>query len=611
MVVQREDKHLVSKRVLYIGSSVPMETAHGLDAVQQPLKDRYPTGDESKIQGIDANVSITTGGITLQYVEDSGVIIFFPIGSLSLCAAVRHVKTVNASTGDIDSRFVSLSSPQAKGIHIRSPAIFTAITRRTKGRRVLECHGFMCASDRDAMELVRATSAVDKSIRAQGGTTRTTMSEQQTRTMDARISMRSDDSRMSMRSDHGYVSTATNGVDRSPTLNGHSRQNSTTNGTAVPAMRLTPGETMPRAGTQAPKEFFEPPPAQGYFYSSAKTEVKKFNIEKDGPDAEPYRVQNGMPRPRTPSPRPSIERAERDTVASAPAYMMNRPQPPPGAYMRHPIYTHGPPPPPQMMRRPQPMFMRPPPHRRFFSPPPPRSHPPPMMVPPPHPFMGAPPHPQYMGGPPPPPMFIMRHRRRSGSQESGSSSSSRDGSPRSPHMNGFNRDGSESSFGRPPTPPRDYEAGYGGERLSRRDQFEKKKKGRSRRPKSPMRYGPMSPPPPHPNTYYVYANPYGPPDPYPFGRSLSVPPHARYSSEDHRRHHRKPKKSKKNKQNDESVDTPGEFKYPTFDQKNQFMSEKAFSKSIKAEHLNDNEVPTAYELNQVDQGNPNDQFLLY
>ena len=49
---------LVKSRVLYLGSSVPLETSIGLEAVQQPLRDRYGGGGSN---GFDVKVGCTSG----------------------------------------------------------------------------------------------------------------------------------------------------------------------------------------------------------------------------------------------------------------------------------------------------------------------------------------------------------------------------------------------------------------------------------------------------------------------------------------------------------------------------------------------------------------------
>ena len=72
MVIQREEpaQVLAKRRVLYIGSSVPLETMDGLDAVQQPLRDRYPVGENAQLQGIDSTLTVLSSGLQIQYMEE-------------------------------------------------------------------------------------------------------------------------------------------------------------------------------------------------------------------------------------------------------------------------------------------------------------------------------------------------------------------------------------------------------------------------------------------------------------------------------------------------------------------------------------------------------------
>jgi hypothetical protein len=62
--------------------------------------------------------------------------VFFPISSLTLCAAVRPVDAVNAATGEVMAKFVSLNSDIAAQ-NAKNPALFAAITRREKGPLVV------------------------------------------------------------------------------------------------------------------------------------------------------------------------------------------------------------------------------------------------------------------------------------------------------------------------------------------------------------------------------------------------------------------------------------------------------------------------------------------
>ncbi|XP_060081228.1 serine/arginine repetitive matrix protein 1-like [Ylistrum balloti] len=621
MVVQPQPQLLVKKRVLYIGSSVPLETQDGIEAIQQPLRDRYPSGDETQVQGIDAYVSILSTGIQLQYIDDGNLVIFFPISSLTLCAAVRHVKNINAGTGDIQSQFLSLSNPLTKtGNNSKSPAIFSTITRRTKGRKILECHGFLCASDQDAMDLVRATSVVDRKSRGLPPMPPQPAQSEPPPTFRGGASFRSAAGPPpSFRNSNGTME----GRGTARTTNGTTNGHATTNG-----IRLTPGVVnKPR---DAPPEFYEPPPTQGYFYSSEKAEAKTFNIEKTDnkepnpspPMSERAHAPQFVPPTQPPAPGP----------APKPMYM------PAGQPPQTPTATVPPPPtqpapvPPQArqqipqparqhiptMRRPvymHPGVHQPMPHpylrHRFFSPPP-------RMRPPPAPYMMPPPPPGMAPFPPHmmPPVFVRRSRKPR-SLSSSSRSNSRSPSPQKEdtRLKNGNDFGSESSISnyRPRTPPRDYDAPR--QRLSRREEYERKR-DRSRYNRVPVD---------NQAAYYVYNYPGYQPFPL---RSSSVPPHLRYANNTEKKN-KKGKKNKKSKKakngpasqfsmhsygyaseipqgntyqgwegfdNPEPVRKPRDFRR----EENQFMNEKNFSKSIKAETRQSEarDYPTAYDLNE-------------
>lgn len=641
---------MAKTRVLYIGSAVPLDTVAGLDAIQGPLKERYPENDESSIEGIDAWLSVTNSYIQMQYVNDSDQIVQFPISSLTLCAAVRCVSTVNTATGEKGTKFVSLNDPMAGGVNSKRPAIFTAITRRTQGRKVLECHGFICSSPKDALNLVKCASIAGQNYK-QNGTIK------------------------SNKPTYQKINTNVNGttdplLDSGSTLNRLSNgpsaftppaatQNGVSNGAQ---MRLIPGE--PIAHVTAGPEFFEPVSTQGYFYSSNNAEVRKYNIAKLGRDHNKENVdltQSAPSEHQAPTMTPVNGYTPIPTPRPAPVRVAPAPAP---IYVRLPRQQYVAPPP--MPPPPMAMFYRPPPppiysRPRFFSPPPPRFRPQPYMMPP---------------GPPPPmmaaPIFVRRPREgsagsRSRSDSLGSKGSQRSRDSRSKTPTGqVNNDetrpkripnADESSEEseirginrqRPSTPPTDYDDRRKGERMSRRDTYEVKYGVQPH----PQRFGP--PPgviPPYGYDYYVHPPRHGGYAPFtmynPHGRSRSVPGFDRQRSKSPRRKKgkKKNKKAKKNKQrqqsqyvyhprdgfrrmppenSDVSTDSfagyhseiprgsrraadpiSGYQFYPPRDfrrDENQYMNERNFSKSIKEETRRSRDsksYPTAYELNDA------------
>ncbi|KAF0296926.1 hypothetical protein FJT64_005667 [Amphibalanus amphitrite] len=146
-------------RVLYLGSSVPHITKDGLQGIQEPLRELYPSEGISGAKGIDSWLSVWSNGLLLENVDEKQKKItrFFPIEVLHYCAAVRYVMVPASSGGDQErvARFLPLDSPFARSPSIAHPPLFAAILRRTTGIKVLECHAFICKRETPANALVR------------------------------------------------------------------------------------------------------------------------------------------------------------------------------------------------------------------------------------------------------------------------------------------------------------------------------------------------------------------------------------------------------------------------------------------------------------------------
>lgn len=672
MVVQGADNVLLCRRVLYIGSTVPMETTEGLEAIQQPLRDRYPSHDDKTIEGIDSRLLILPGGLQLQYVSDPETIIFFPIASLSLCAAVRCVETVNGATGERQAKFVSINKMPPGTEHSKRPAIFTAITRRTQGRKVLECHGFVCSSPQDAKDLVKVTSVVDQAYK-------------NNTPIDINNILKA-----------GSVSSKPSG----------------------PSMHLIAGEPIPKDLPAGP-EFFENPPSQGYFYSSNNVEVKRFNVEKisdSASESAPNSVINGKP-PSLPDnnhvplsqvpflPReqvvltstlpPQRRVIERPVYVVAPPHTESLPPqespriavhaqpPPPPEPIPIPVHVPRPAPPIEVVQE-QPVLQPPPPIQMIprhihppipfaVGPPPPRPQVRPVFIPVRVPYPVHHPRPRFFSPPPPlvrpMPMFAPPHirqpvfrqpvlvRRQPQKPRSHSSSRSGSSSPRRVVNGRRSSVGSSSGSDRAKTPPRDYGSPQR-DRLSRKDQYER------RRLPTKGQHAPAMFIPPHSPYGYKIQIPagYKPYIPYDQGRARSMPPTARHPLVDHsKKHHhhqhhpknknRNKKVTKKNKKNarddvstdsnagyaseighqdimDKYADNSGYYVYPRrprdwLRKENQFMNERSFSErmhqetrksKVQSSHVAEESYPSAYQLNDAaNDGRDNDvgDFTMY
>ncbi|ESO84668.1 hypothetical protein LOTGIDRAFT_236174 [Lottia gigantea] len=549
MVVRDE---LIRRRVLFIGTSVPMETSEGLDAVQQPLRDRYPIDESKQIEGILAYLTVSQSGLQMEYCDASKDVILFPISSVTLCAAVRCISVINNATKERVAKFVSLSSVTAGGANAKRPAIFTAITRRTVGKKVLECHGFVCESDRDALDLVQATSTADKMSKG--------------RVMNG-----------------SFTLTHANDTLKSG-MNGHSEHYN---------MRLKSGEVR-----NAAPEFYDTPPQQGYFYTSkSNIPVKKYTMEKVVSDGESERIRATSPIPL--SVRPSVERR------SAYSFQTTRTGPPP------PVLHTLPRPAPNMVpvrTVPVQTHARP----RFFSPPPTllrqkRFPNEPYVV-----VGHPPPHPVVIDGPP----HLIRGRPRRRGSESSASHSHEHASSRSssPHETAYprrtmNGDGDASSevSSRPRTPPTDYDKGRSKARVSRREQYEMR---HTNFYPSALRNGDVYPPgapydfyPPPPGRL-VYVE-----------RARSVPPPVERARTLEKKNKKKNKKDKKNKRrtngapSDISTDSFGYMSeqgtssnrprdFRRFE--NQFKHERAFSRSLMEQNKQTGAADNqSYALNEL------------
>lgn len=150
--------------MLYIGSAPPIDTLKGTDALQEPLRQRYPT-DLDQVEGIDAIVRVLPTALEVTY-NASGQRVLFPLDRLTICAAVRAVTLIDGTTGEETRQFVPVNTVQQDSRH---PAIFAGIIRRNKGRQIAECHAFICNSTRDALHLVNATATANMALKEQLG----------------------------------------------------------------------------------------------------------------------------------------------------------------------------------------------------------------------------------------------------------------------------------------------------------------------------------------------------------------------------------------------------------------------------------------------------------
>ena len=523
----------------------------------------FPHSDES-LQGMMAKIDVLPEGFQLRFKDDKQQVVLFPYSALTLCAAVRCVKTTDDVTKGPVPKFVSLTSPEAGGANSEKPAIFTAITRRTKGRQVLECHGFITMHPQAALDLVRWVNQFDRKAKQENYA-----------------------SVGNQASPRGAFETSTSQADISFGPDG------VTDGPDFP-VQIVPGVPTEQ---NAPPDFYKEPPRNGYFYATKSAQVKKYSLQKmsNGGGAETIDSRSAVGGAAgvngDESFHPGSEyfdgpRGYAGSTMSAPAYSM----PPRHPFMMRPMFRPGPP----MYMRPM-MYGPPPsmygyPRPRFFSPPPGvmPTRPVPVLIP------GPPPTNGYFPGP-----------RRDSRGSSPSDRSSSPGSPRpsrgtakSPKQNGgaahVGGDSSDDEGSRPRSPPTDYE-GPSGPRVSRKDDYYLRQS--PVRGVSPTRSAPLNRSfHAMPHGYYMMP-PYGYFPPHPgLVRARSVPHADR--GKDKKSKKKKSKKDKKKKKGgyssayDESAEESmgyqselgpamGSHKPRDFlRMENQFQHERAFSKSL-------------------------------
>lgn len=309
---------LAKLRVLYLGSAVPLQTREGLEAVQGPLRERYPYMSDGDVSGIDAWLTVFSSGVLMKYLDERNTVAWFPIQTLHVCAAVKCVVDINGVTGERCARFVALDSPAGKAS--RHPPMFACIMRRTKGVKVLECHAFLTKSNQAALASVQACT-------------------------------------------HAYEHKE-GWTDEMPP--GEVKQNGES--------RLVAADST--AVNKAPPEFFEKPPQHGYFYTSRKDLIKSYNVfgDRRGGDAH-----SEPPGPRLPRSNPRAVRPTNPAhaMSAMPAMVPPGalPMVPPPIFM--PTVGPGllppgmpilapPPPPASVMAVPHP-YMLPPPPAGYFA----------------------------------------------------------------------------------------------------------------------------------------------------------------------------------------------------------------------------------------------------
>lgn len=341
VVLTSAESKMYECRVLYIGSAPPVDTLKGVEALQEPLRHRYPT-DLDQVEGIDATIRVLPTALEITY-HASGQKVLFPLDRLTICAGVRAVTVIDGSTGDQVRRFVPVNTVEQDSRH---PAIFAAIIRRNKGRQIAECHAFICNNTRDALHLVNATATANMALKKQRG-----YQINDTNGYDGNVAV----VHAEVYNDYGHTNGTT--IHETKTYNNNQSNGEvyiSTNASRMDGQHYK-AET-PRVEAEEPETIY--------------ITFDKSNLTPTGQDRMELRSSTTYTRPTTTYTRPS-NTYTRSYIQEAP------PSPRPVRYSVYPTGPPAPPPPPPMMfaRPMQPVLVRPPPQRmyarRVISPPPP------------------------------------------------------------------------------------------------------------------------------------------------------------------------------------------------------------------------------------------------
>ncbi|KAL4223779.1 hypothetical protein ACF0H5_017245 [Mactra antiquata] len=159
MVVQKSNV-MYQCNVFYIGNGRPTEGKKGVEAIQEPLRDRY-RGNVSLVEGSDVTVTVMPDVVHVQYANSMEPEFTLPISTLSMCAAVRCVDDASNMKFIPVHSVVNESEPDSD-----HPAIFVTVMRRSRDLiDPLLCHQFICNSSRDALHLVNATQTAHTALR--------------------------------------------------------------------------------------------------------------------------------------------------------------------------------------------------------------------------------------------------------------------------------------------------------------------------------------------------------------------------------------------------------------------------------------------------------------
>ena len=169
--------------VQYLGSTMIARVATGLGVVQKPLKELYVAyrkSAEGKTSQ-ERTLTILDQGLTMTFRDGPGKTIrevTYPMSDLPFWDAVQFVAVRGSDKKwraafetldperNVDRSADKLYQPLDKKLHFLTqmshPPLFTCVLRRKTGIKALDCHAFVCQSNEDAIELLRALYAAQE-----------------------------------------------------------------------------------------------------------------------------------------------------------------------------------------------------------------------------------------------------------------------------------------------------------------------------------------------------------------------------------------------------------------------------------------------------------------
>ncbi|XP_064612295.1 uncharacterized protein LOC135476256 isoform X3 [Liolophura sinensis] len=162
-------------KVEYLGSLMLSKTATGLAAIQKPLRELYLNNirkSDTKIQAQERTIKVRPEGILMIFKDSSGSgqakHVFYEMSSIHFKDSVTFVTRRGSDKklrggfepleehrrGSADGFFTMLDKKFYYLSDKRHPALFVCVMRRPLGVKALDCHVFVMANHKEAVQIV-------------------------------------------------------------------------------------------------------------------------------------------------------------------------------------------------------------------------------------------------------------------------------------------------------------------------------------------------------------------------------------------------------------------------------------------------------------------------